>query len=113
MENQRHSLLRLNGRPPEHGFKVTCANVEITSADVHTTDDVQTFLVDANLMRSQASAGGINSAKPPRIGGRYLADGKKISIIHHICKNKKNTTKNLPKEQFVKRGMGQNDQNDK
>ena len=47
MENQRHSLLRLNGRPPEHGSKVTCANVEITSADVHTTDDVQTFLVDA------------------------------------------------------------------
>ena len=66
MENQRHSLLRLNGRPPEHGFKATCANVEITSADVHTTDDVQTFFVDAKLMRSQASAGGINSANPPQ-----------------------------------------------
>ena len=54
IENQTHSHLRLNGRPPEHGFKVTCANVEITSADVHTTDDVQTFLADAKLMRSQA-----------------------------------------------------------
>ena len=107
MENQRHSLLRLNGRPPEHGFKVTCANVEIFSADVHTTDDVQTFLVDAKLMRSQASAGGINSAKPPRIGGRYLADGKNNQHNSPYLQNKKTQQKicqknNLSKEELAR-----------
>ena len=97
MENQRHGLLRLNGRPPEHGFKVTCANVEIVSADVHTTDDVQTFLVDTNLMRSQASAGGINSAKPPRIGGRYLAEGKNNQHYSPYLQNKKKHNKKFAK----------------
>ena len=101
-KNQRHSLLRLNGRPPEHGSKVICANVEITSADVHTTDDVQTFLVDAKLMRSEASAGGIHSAKHPRIGGRYLANGKNNQHNSPYLQNQKKHNKKL-----AKRTMGQ------
>ena len=47
LESQRHGVLHLIARLPERGSLVICAHVEIILADVHTTNDVQSSLVDA------------------------------------------------------------------
>jgi len=62
---QRHGVLSFVASVSEHDSLVTCTNVEVILANMHTTSDIRALLVNTNedLTRLVGEAHDVNAAK--------------------------------------------------